>query len=576
MSNDDQQYGQQYGQGYGQARGQGYDAQGRPYGADPAPGAPAGAEWPQAHGQDPAGGQGGQGQQPAAYGYPEPDAQPYPQQNPQPYAQNGPCAEPVQPQGQAGPGVAQTWEGQTWDTQYQPPIRPLTTPPPASRHDGSQGSGSGAGASYGGSSQEASGYGARPDDGPPYTGGGPATPPRQPGHVDPHRSGAGQAPYADSRQAGYAAQQQSGAQQAWSPQADGPRQPFHTPPHTGARQAQPGPHTGQGYGNPQQFGAAQPPAAPAGAGAGSGAYPLPPEAPVRPVASAQPEATAPLVPPAGPVDGAAPAPAAGNDGYGPATTVGNSRITDAQRARAEGRSPIIAPGMRPAAITAALGLLLAGGAALGQYALLVPLVLLQAVTAAGWFRLNGMWPARQGIALAFAGGLVADVVLLAAGRDNGPAALLGTLGVWVLLTLVLQLRSHAGADERMYGLTATVTSAALAVLAGGHLAATGDAVTVGALAVAVAVLVRALPLTGPASVVLALAAATAAGAGAGTLTDFGSRAALLGLAAGGCALIGLRVASYDYPSRFVHMTAGVALPLTAAAPAVYLLGQVLA
>ncbi|NEA18322.1 hypothetical protein G3I29_22990, partial [Streptomyces halstedii] len=78
------------------------------------------------------------------------------------------------------------------------------------------------------------------------------------------------------------------------------------------------------------------------------------------------------------------------------------------------------------------------------------------------------------------------------------------------------------------------------------------------------------------SVVLALAAATAAGAGAGTLTDFGSRAALLGLAAGGCALIGLRVASYDYPSRFVHMTAGVALPLTAAAPAVYLLGQVLA
>ncbi|NEA17720.1 hypothetical protein G3I29_19840, partial [Streptomyces halstedii] len=127
-----------------------------------------------------------------------------------------------------------------------------------------------------------------------------------------------------------------------------------------------------------------------------------------------------LVPPAGPVDGAAPAPAAGNDGYGPATTVGNSRITDAQRARAEGRSPIIAPGMQPAAITAALGLLLAGGAALGQYALLVPLVLLQAVTAAGWFRLNGMWPARQGIALAFAGGLVADVVLLAAGRDNGP------------------------------------------------------------------------------------------------------------------------------------------------------------
>ncbi|MGW0857458.1 hypothetical protein [Streptomyces sp. NPDC002690] len=52
-------------------------------------------------------------------------------------------------------------------------------------------------------------------------------------------------------------------------------------------------------------------------------------------------------------------------------------------------------------------------------------------------------------------------------------------------------------------------------------------------------------------------------------------AALAGLAAGVCALVGLRAASYDYPSRFVHMTAGVALPLTAAAPAVYLVGRMI-
>lgn len=290
----------------------------------------------------------------------------------------------------------------------------------------------------------------------------------------------------------------------------------------------------------------------------SGAYPLPPE--VR---------TAPAAP-------AAPAPvgaAQDDDGYSAPTTLGNSRITDAQRARAEGRSPVIAPGMQPAAITAGLGLLLALAAAIGSYALVVPLVLLQAVTAAGWFRLNGMWPARQGIALAFAGGLVADVVLLAAGRENGPAAILGTLGVWVLLTVVLQLRSRAGADERMQGLMATVASAALAVLAAGHLAAVPDAVTVGGVAVAVAVLVRALPLPGPVSVVAALVVAAAAGGAAGAVTDLGAKGALLGLAAGGCALIGLRVASYDYPSRFVHMTAGVALPLTAAAPAVYLIGR---
>jgi hypothetical protein len=59
------------------------------------------------------------------------------------------------------------------------------------------------------------------------------------------------------------------------------------------------------------------------------------------------------------------------------------------------------------------------------------------------------------------------------------------------------------------------------------------------------------------------------------MTDLGSEGALLGAGAGACALIGHRVASYDYPSRFVHFTAGVALPLAAAAPAVYVLGRAL-
>ncbi len=79
---------------------------------------------------------------------------------------------------------------------------------------------------------------------------------------------------------------------------------------------------------------------------------------------------------------------------------------------------------------------------------MVPLVILQAVTAAGWFRLNGMWPARQGIALAFLGAVAADVAVLVAGREHAPAAILGALGVWVLLSLVLQLRSHADPDTR--------------------------------------------------------------------------------------------------------------------------------
>ncbi|MGV9570892.1 hypothetical protein ACWDRX_15500, partial [Streptomyces nigra] len=165
------------------------------------------------------------------------------------------------------------------------------------------------------------------------------------------------------------------------------------------------------------------------------------------------------------------------------------------------------------------------------------------------------------------------VALLASGRT--PAAILGTLGVWVLLALVLQLRSHADPDERMYGLMATVASAALAIVASGYLASHGDAVTVGAASVAVAVLVRALPLPTPASVAASLLAAAGAGALAGALTGLGSAGALLGAGAAVCALIGHRVASYDYPSRFVHFTAGVALPLAAAAPAVYLLGRAL-
>lgn len=292
---------------------------------------------------------------------------------------------------------------------------------------------------------------------------------------------------------------------------------------------------------------------------------------------AQPQAAQPQPQPepaTAPGHGPAAGPGPGAE-YGPATLAGNARITDAQRARLEGRSPVIEPGMQPALLTAVLGLLLAVTAPVASYALVVPLVLLQAVTAAGWFRLNGMWPARQGIALAFAGALTADVAVLAAGRDHAPAAILGPLGAWVLLSLVLQLRSHASPDERMYGLMATVASTALSVLATGYLGADPHAVSVGAAAVAVAVLARALPLPAPVSVVVALLAAAGAGIAVGGMTGLGAKGALLGGAAAACALIGHRVASYDYPSRFVHFTAGVALPLSAAAPVVWVLGRAL-
>ncbi|MFE1075947.1 hypothetical protein ACFW5W_32610 [Streptomyces sp. NPDC058783] len=344
--------------------------------------------------------------------------------------------------------------------------------------------------------------------------------------------------------------------QTWETQVQPPvsaEETAYLPPYA---QPQPEPYPPQGYGQPQPQ-AYQ-----------SQAQPYAPQPQPQPY---EPPAPAPAPSPAS----ASPSPSPSDEpGYGPATVAGNTRITDAQRARAEGRSPIIDPGMQPAGLTALLGLLLSGAAALGTYALLVPLVVLQAVTAAGWFRLNGMWPARQGIALGFLGALAADAALMVS--DRSPAAILGTLGVWVLLSLVLQLRSHADPDERMYGLMATIAAAALAVVAGGYLAADADAVAVGGIAVAVAAVARALPLPTPASVVVALLAAAGAGIAAGSMTDFGASGALLGAGAAVCALIGLRVAAYDYPSRFVHFTAGVALPLAAAAPAVYVLGRALA
>ncbi|WP_369780291.1 hypothetical protein [Streptomyces sp. R33] len=316
-------------------------------------------------------------------------------------------------------------------------------------------------------------------------------------------------------------------------------------------------------------------AAPAGDAAEQTAFLPPYPGPGPGPGAEEPAATAAPAPaeqPAGPVGSEIPGE---EPAYSPPTLAGNTlRAVDPAQARAEGRSPIIDPGPQPAILTAALGLLLAGAAAFGDLALLAPLVALQALTAAGWFRLNGMWPARQGIALAFLGALVADAAVLALDDPYGPGAIIGTLGAWVLLTLVLQLRSHADPDERMYGLMASVASAALAIVCAGYLAADSAAVSVGAAAVAVAVFTRALPLPTPASVGVSLAAATGAGIAVGGLTSVGVGGALVGLAAGVCALIGLRVAAYDYPSKFVHMTAGVALPLAAAAPAVYLIGRV--
>ncbi|MGX1475695.1 UNVERIFIED_CONTAM: hypothetical protein RKD50_004503 [Streptomyces canus] len=535
------------------------------------------------------------------------------EQHPQ---QGWPAQQGYDDDAQAAQQHTQHWQGQTWDTQMHRPVQaaPDTAYRPQQDYEGEpqpQGYGPGYGpaGAYGSAAAPDPAYGAQATSGPAAYGSAP-TSSDYAGHG--HASAApGPAAYGSAAPgpAAYGSAQTSPDPAGHGHGSAAPGAAGHGPGRTAPGPAGHGPvptAPGPGaYGSaapgPAAYGSAQTSPDPAGHGHGStapgpaghgpgrtapgpaGHGPVPtapgPGAYGSPSADRAGHAHAPAT--GGPVHGSAqvhPGAAAHGSapdpsGYGPATLAGNPRVTDAQRARLEGRSPIIEPGIQPAALTALLGLLLSGTAAVGSYALLVPLVVLQAVTAAGWFRLNGMWPARQGIALAFLGALVADAALLAAGRENAPAAILGTLGVWVLLSLVMQLRSHADPDERMYGLMATVASAALAIVATGHLAADPDAVTVGAAAVAVAVLARALPLPTPASVVVSLLAAAGAGIAVGGMTGLGAKGALLGAGAAVCALIGHRVASYDYPSRFVHFTAGVALPLAAAAPAVYVLGR---
>lgn len=229
---------------------------------------------------------------------------------------------------------------------------------------------------------------------------------------------------------------------------------------------------------------------------------------------------------------------------------------------------MIEPGLLPALLTVALAGLLAAGAAVGPGPQAVTVAVLQALTAAGWFRLNGMWPARQGIALAALAGFAADAAVLA---GAGAAGVLGALGVALLLVLVLQTFRPSDPSERFYALTVLGSGAAVAglcsvLLLSGHALA---AVVAVAATVLVAALAHALRLPGPVAGAGALLLVGAAALGAGVPVA-------VAVAAGVGALVGRRVASYDFPSRFVHLTAGVALPLAFAAPLVWITTRLLA
>ncbi|MFH8383708.1 hypothetical protein ACH4E7_22615 [Kitasatospora sp. NPDC018058] len=298
------------------------------------------------------------------------------------------------------------------------------------------------------------------------------------------------------------------------------------------------------------------------------AAPVPPAAPMPPAGPGFDPPTMTLKRPTVPVPGQVP----GAPGVQPYAAVPPQPLpVTPPPAAPRGRtgSPIIDPGLQPALITAGAAALLAGGAALGQVALALVVALLQLLTAAGWFRLNGMWPARQGILLAALAGFTADVAVLLADSHGGVAAVVGTLGGFFLLVLVLQTFRPSDPKERFYALTVLGSATVVTTLCTMLLLA--DWVPAGVGAVALATLLAAAPLPGPKQLgpVLGLVAAVLLGFLVGAPMALG---ALAGLGA----LVGRRVAAYDFPSRFVHMTAGVALPLAVSAPLIWIATDLLA
>ncbi|MDI2131746.1 hypothetical protein [Yinghuangia seranimata] len=276
----------------------------------------------------------------------------------------------------------------------------------------------------------------------------------------------------------------------------------------------------------------------------------------------------------------------GHDGHDQLPTVPEPRRAEpagTAAERAARRVPIWhPPGLVPALLTGGVAAVVAAGALVGGAGAAVGVAVLQVLTAAGWFRLHGMWPARQGIALAALAGLAADAVVLNAG-DDALRTLPGVMAVVLGVALLQQLARRDGRPELMSALTVTATAALLTVLDVLYVLAArvegpdvrdGAVVVVGVAAAALAVLVAALPLPGVIGETGGLAAAAAVGFAAGGAFGLGTPGLALGTAAGLLALMGRRTAGYDHPSKFVHMTAGVALPVALAAPAVYLLGRV--
>lgn len=228
-----------------------------------------------------------------------------------------------------------------------------------------------------------------------------------------------------------------------------------------------------------------------------------------------------------------------------------------------------------------LGLVLAAAlcvaALIGPWPLAAAVLAVQAVIMIGWLEAIGAPGGRgaQVVVLAVAG--AADLVLVVPSATR-PGLVLAPLGLSVLAVVAHQLARRGGRLRVVRSLTATSSAAVLVALVAMLIPLprldSGDQVVIaGLLAAGLCALVVPLPVPGWSTAVLSVGVGAACAAGVGAVGSLGVvRGAALGACAALAAAVGAgvaRVAARNVPAL------AAALPLTTAAPVVYLLGRAL-
>lgn len=281
------------------------------------------------------------------------------------------------------------------------------------------------------------------------------------------------------------------------------------------------------------------------------------------------------MPPAPPT----PPPAAGTPAAG---MPGSGAVVPRHRRRS--RTSQVLPGaLADGLLGAVVALALAGGAQAGRPALVAVLVPVQAALALAWLAYVGAPAQLSGALLAGGAGLAGDV-LAARRATEVVGALAGVLALCVVAAVAVQLlrRRRLAVTEALAahvsGVLLCVSPALLVGLCGGNIGR--DAAVAGLVGLAagalvgrpLGVLLRRPALATDRGLAGLLGWAGAAALAAGAL--LGRDGLLLGAAAGGCA--GLTdLAGAGVADRLRALLLGAALPVAAAAPAIYVLGRVL-